>query len=34
VLRTHRVDDLIVIDAAGRPVGLVDSQDLSRLKML
>jgi len=34
VLRTHRVDDLIVIDGNGKPVGLVDSQDLSRLKML
>ncbi len=34
VLRSHRVDDLVVIDAAGHPSGLVDSQDLSRLKIL
>jgi arabinose-5-phosphate isomerase len=33
ILRTHRVDDLIVINHEGHPVGLVDSQDLSRLKM-
>jgi arabinose-5-phosphate isomerase len=34
ILRTHRVDDLVVINTRGEPVGLVDSQDLSRLKML
>ena len=34
LLQIHRVDDLVVIDAAGRPIGVVDSQDLSRLKIL
>ncbi len=34
VLQTHRIDDLVVIDASGAPVGIVDSQDLSRHKLL
>ena len=32
VLKTHRIDDLIVVDRAGHPVGVVDSQDLARLQ--
>lgn len=34
ILRKHRIDDLVVVDEAGRPVGLVDSQDLSRSRLL
>lgn len=34
VLQTHAIDDLLVVDAADRPVGIVDSQDLSRHKLL
>ena len=34
VLEHHRIDDLIVTDAEGKPLGMVDSQDLSRLKIL
>ena len=34
VLQKHRIDDLVVVDAEGRPLGVVDSQDLSRLKIL
>jgi arabinose-5-phosphate isomerase len=34
ILQKHRIDDLVVVDADGRPVGVVDSQDLSRLKIL
>jgi arabinose-5-phosphate isomerase len=34
VLQTHRIDDLVVVDSEGRPQGVVDSQDLSRLKIL
>jgi len=34
IMRTHRIDDLVVVDKARRPIGLVDSQDLSRLKLL
>jgi arabinose-5-phosphate isomerase len=34
VLQTHRIDDLVVVDAIRRPVGIVDSQDLSRHKLL
>jgi len=34
VLEKHRIDDLVVTDAGGKPLGVVDSQDLSRLKLL
>ena len=34
VLEHHRIDDLVVVDGSGRPVGVVDSQDLTRLKIL
>ena len=34
LLETHRVDDLVVLDEAGRPVGIVDTQDLTRLKLV
>ena len=30
----HRIDDLIVVDAAGRPVGLIDGQDLPKFKIV
>lgn len=33
-LEKCRVDDLVVIDAEGRPVGMVDTQDLTRLRLL
>lgn len=29
-----RVDDVVVLDEAGKPVGLVDTQDLARLKIV
>ncbi len=32
VLKTHNIDDLIVVDASNRPIGVIDSQDLSRLQ--
>ena len=31
---SHRVDDVVVLDADGKPVGLVDTQDLARLKIV
>lgn len=31
---THRIDDVVVLDAEGRPVGLIDTQDLARLKIV
>lgn len=34
VMRSHRIDDLVIIDSQRRPIGLVDSQDLSRYKVL
>jgi len=34
VLEQHRIDDLVVTDADGKPLGVVDSQDLSRLKLI
>ena len=33
ILQHHRVDDLVIVDEAKRPVGLVDAQDLARAKM-
>ena len=34
LLEHTRIDDLVVVDDAGRPIGLVDTQDLTRLKLL
>jgi arabinose-5-phosphate isomerase len=34
LLRDHHVDDLPVVDAEGRPTGMVDTQDLSRLRLI
>ena len=34
LLERHRIDDLIVVDDDQVPVGIVDSQDLTRLKLL
>jgi arabinose-5-phosphate isomerase len=31
---SHRVDDIVVLDHEGRAVGLVDTQDLARLKLI
>ena len=33
-LRERRIDDLVVLDAERRPVGLIDTQDLVRLKLI
>lgn len=30
----NRIDDIVVLDASGKPVGLVDTQDLARLKLV
>lgn len=34
LLGRQRIDDLVVVDADGHPIGLVDTQDLTRLKLL
>jgi arabinose-5-phosphate isomerase len=34
LLERHRIDDLVVVDDKKVPVGIVDSQDLTRLKLL
>ncbi|MFL6539030.1 MAG: SIS domain-containing protein [Chthoniobacterales bacterium] len=34
LLERHRIDDLVVVDDKQAPVGVVDSQDLARLKLL
>jgi arabinose-5-phosphate isomerase len=34
MLERHRIDDLVVVDDDKVPVGIVDSQDLTRLKLL
>lgn len=31
---THRIDDVVVLDEQNRPVGLVDTQDLARLRLV
>lgn len=30
----NRIDDVVVVDEAGAPIGLVDTQDLARLKLI
>lgn len=34
LFEAHKIDDLIVVDKRGRPVGLVDGQDLPKLKIV
>ena len=34
VLEHHRIDDLVVVDLRNVPVGMVDSQDLAKFKLL
>lgn len=34
VLEKHRVDEVVVLDSCGHPVGLVDSQDLARWRLV
>lgn len=34
ILEKHPIDDLIVVDADNKPVGLVDSQDLARFRLV
>ncbi|HEV3410597.1 MAG TPA: KpsF/GutQ family sugar-phosphate isomerase [Chthoniobacterales bacterium] len=34
LLERHNIDDLVVVDAENVPVGIVDSQDLTKLKLL
>ncbi|MGI8819738.1 MAG: KpsF/GutQ family sugar-phosphate isomerase [Chthoniobacterales bacterium] len=34
LLERHRIDDLVVVDEQRVPVGIVDSQDLTKLKLL
>jgi arabinose-5-phosphate isomerase len=33
-LQTNRVDDVVVVNQQGQPVGLVDTQDLTRLRLV
>ncbi len=34
LFEAHKIDDLIVVDARGKPVGLIDGQDLPKLKIV
>ncbi len=34
ILKQHRIDDVVVTDESGAAIGLVDSQDLARFKLL
>ncbi|MHA3773324.1 KpsF/GutQ family sugar-phosphate isomerase [Verrucomicrobiota bacterium sgz303538] len=34
LVEKYRIDDLVVVDEEGRPVGIVDSQDLARLRLV
>jgi arabinose-5-phosphate isomerase len=33
-LEKARIDDLVVLDEMGHPVGMVDTQDLTRMRLL
>lgn len=34
ILQKHLIDDLVVVDERNRPIGLIDSQDLTRLRLV
>ena len=34
IFEKHKIDDLIVVDPKGKPVGIVDGQDLPKLKIV
>ena len=34
ILEHNRIDDLVVLDQDNHPIGIVDSQDLTRMKIL
>ncbi len=34
ILERHRIDDLVVVDANNNPVGIVDTQDLARFRLV
>lgn len=34
ILQEHAIDDLVVVDADNRPIGIVDSQDLARFRLV
>lgn len=34
ILQHHAIDDLVVVDEENRPIGIVDSQDLARFRLL
>ena len=34
ILERHRIDDLVVVDEANVPIGVVDSQDLARFRLI
>lgn len=34
IFNEHHIDDLVVVDAEGKPAGLIDSQDLPKMKLM
>ena len=34
LIGAHRIDDLVVVNEKGHAIGLVDSQDLSTMKLI
>jgi arabinose-5-phosphate isomerase len=34
IFETYKIDDLIVVNSRGQPVGLIDSQDLPKFKIV
>ncbi len=34
LLEDHRIDDLVVVDHHGIPVGMIDTQDLTRMQVV
>jgi arabinose-5-phosphate isomerase len=34
LIEQHRIDDLVVVDEGNRPIGVVDTQDLARYRLV
>lgn len=34
ILKQHRIDDLVIVNESGTPIGIIDSQDLARNQLL
>ena len=34
IFEKYKIDDLVVVNASGKPIGIVDGQDLPKLKIV